>query len=225
MKKKRFLTSMILTAVSIGGLVSGANGAVISVNYETVVSSTPAMAADDEAGVIPVDNWNNVVNRNHAITFVDNLGATTGLAISVSGGGQDSWNRGPSDPLNGRIFSDKITMGGIGTINLTTVPYALYDVYVYLSDWSNEVVSFSLDDGTTTVATLANTIDGFNGSYIVNDTYVKLSGLSGPGQSIRMAATSGEVHVGAFQVVQIPEPGAALLGGLGMLALLRRRRG
>ncbi len=120
MKNKRFLTSMILTAVSVGGLVSGAKGAVISVNYDVSISSTPAMGAADVAGVIPVANWNNVVDRDHSITYVDDSGATTGLAISVSGGGWDSWNR--TDPPSGRIFSDKITMGGTGTLNLTTVP-------------------------------------------------------------------------------------------------------
>lgn len=114
-------------------------------------------------------------------------------------------------------------MGGVGTINLTTVPYALYDVYVYLSDWGSEVVNFSLDGGTTTVATLTNATGGFDGSYVANDNYVKLSGLTGD-SSIRMAATSGEVHVGAFQIVQVPEPSSALLGGLGMLVLLRRKR-
>lgn len=118
-------------------------------------------------------------------------------------------------------------MGGVGTINLTTVPYALYDVYVYLSDWGSEVVNFSLDGGVTTVATLTNDNSGrdsgWNGIYVLNNNYVKLSGLTGD-SSIRMAATSGEVHVGAFQIVQVPEPSSALLGGLGMLVLLRRKR-
>jgi hypothetical protein len=96
-------------------------------------------------------------------------------------------------------------------------------VYVYLSDWGSEVVNFSLDGGVTTVGALINAASGFDGIYVENNNYVKLSGLSGD-SSITMTATTGEVHLAAFQVVQIPEPGAAFLGGLGVLALLRRRR-
>lgn len=47
-------------------------------------------------------------------------------------------------------------------------------------------------------------------------TTVNFSGL-GEGQSAVFNASTGFVTV-------VPEPGAALLGGLGMLALLRRRR-
>jgi len=221
MKQKRFLKLMILTAASVGCLISEAHSAVISVNYDTSTSSTPAMGAADVAGVIPVANWNNVVDGDHSIVFGDVSGIASSLGVSVSGGGGNSWNR--LDPAAGRIFSDKITMGGVGSINLTTVPYALYDVYVYLSDWGSEVVNFSLDGGATTVGALINAASGFDGIYVENNNYVKLSGLSGD-SSITMTATTGEVHLAAFQVVQIPEPGAAFLGGLGVLALLRRRR-
>lgn len=217
---------MILTAASVGGLYCDSGAAVISINYDTATSSTPAMAPQNIAGAVPASNWNNVVNNNHSITFGDDSGIATSLGVGVSTSGLDSWNRG-ADPIGGRIFSDKITMGAIGTINLTNVPYASYELYVYLSDWGSEVITFSLDGGSTTAATLTNTNtgrdSGWNGIYIENDNYVKLTGLSG-NSSIRMARTSGDVHLAAFQIVQVPEPQAALLGALGLLTMLRRKR-
>lgn len=221
MKQNRLLKSIILAAAPVGGLISEGHSAVISVNYGTSTSTTPAMGAADVAGVISVANWNNVVDGDHLVSFGDVSGIATSLGVSVSGGGGNSWNR--LDPAAGRIFSDKITMGGVGLIKLTTVPYDLYDVYIYLSDWGAEVINFSLDGGVATVGSLTNATGGFDGVYVENDNYVKLSGLSGD-SSITMTATTGEVHLAAFQVVQIPEPGAAFLGGLGVLALLRRRR-
>lgn len=60
--------------------------------------------------------------------------------------------------------------------------------------------------GTTTTDILANSRLFQNGAFVFGGT-----GTNGIDAS--------------FNVVTVPEPSAALLGGLGMLALLRRRRG
>ena len=65
------------------------------------------------------------------------------------------------------------------------------------------------------------------------DSFVTLSGLSTDGSGnlvITGTGTGGTVNrqdivvVSALHLTAIPEPSAALLGGLGLLALLRRRR-
>jgi hypothetical protein len=200
----RFLTATILSLPS-------AQAAQISVNYDTAGSSTPAFAPADTAGVVPAANWNNVVNVNHSITFVDNSGASTPLTVALSAGGQDSWNTtGTPDE---RIFGDKVIMGNAPqTLTLNNVPYAKYDVYIYLSSWGGEVVNFGINGGPT-VATLANSfVPQFTGGvdFVENDTYVKLSGLTASSVVLNMDATSDELHLAGFQIVEVIENDADL---------------
>lgn len=54
--------------------------------------------------------------------------------------------------------------------------------------------------------------------------YFNQTSLSGGMTHVGFANTANNVAVQSFEVVNIPEPSAALLGGIGMLALLRRRR-
>ena len=59
------------------------------------------------------------------------------------------------------------------------------------------------------------------------DGAVNLTGLQNVGPGNAFERGDGKLaffQSGSLQVVVIPEPSAALLGGLGMLALLRRRR-
>lgn len=175
----------------------------ISVNYEKA-SSTPPLAATDSVGAIPALNWNNVVDLNHAITFVDNTGAATALTVALSAGYMDSWNTNFN--ANENLFGDKVVMGvDPQTLTLTGVPYASYDVIVYLSSWGSEVVDFSLDGGTTVVATLSNSYNPNNFSdgdeFTEGDTYIRLTGLTGD-VVVTMDATSDELHLAGFQIVE-----------------------
>ncbi len=207
-------------------------GAAISVNYDVLTSSTPALAPGDVAGVVPSANWNNVVPTlpgntfDYGITYVDDSGANTALTVAASSGTGDSWNTlGTPDEI---IFGDKSAWaGGTQTLTLSNVPYATYDLYIYSSFWTNEVVGFTIGANTQT---LTNTFTPqFNTpgdpDLVLNDTYVKFAGLSGD-VVVNMLPTSGELHLGGFQVVDaIPEPSPAVLVGLvGFAAALRRRR-
>ena len=117
-------------------------GAAISVNYDVLTSSTPALAPGDVAGVVPSANWNNVVPTlpgntfDYGITYVDDSGANTALTVAASSGTGDSWNTlGTPDEI---IFGDKSAWaGGTQTLTLSNVPYATYDLYIYSSFWTN----------------------------------------------------------------------------------------
>jgi hypothetical protein len=206
------------------------------VNYDVALSSTPSLATTDVAGVVPADNWNNVVASNpdpllpgfgqpfnYGITYVDDSGAATTLTVAASSGTGDSWNTGGTpDEI---IFGDKSNWaGGTQTLTLSSIPYAIYDLYIYSSEWGSEVVDFTI--GTNT-QTLTNTFtpqftEGAN--FVQNNTYVKFTGLSGD-VIVNMNVTSGGLHLGGFQIVQVPEPSILGLIAFAPVLAFRRRRG
>ncbi len=205
-----------------------AHAAIISVNYD-VIGTTPALAPADIAGAVPAANWNNVEASatgqefNYGITYVDNLGSATTLTVAASSGTGDTWNTaGTPDDI---IFGDKSNFaGGTQTLTLSDVPYALFDVYIYSSYFSNEVVSFTV--GATTHI-LSNTFTPQNTpdpNFVLNDTYVKFTGLSGD-VVVSMEPTLGSLHLSGFQIVDaIPEPSTFFLAALAPALLLIRRR-
>lgn len=203
-------------------------GAVISVNYDVTVSSTPALATTDVAGAVPAANWNNVQATgfgqafNYAITYVDDSGANTPLTVAASSGVGDSWNTGGTpDEI---IFGDKSAWGGgTQTLTLSNIPYASYDLYVYVSEWSSEVVKFDIGGNVQTVTNTFTPQFTPGPDLVQNDTYVKYSGLSG-NIVVNMEATSGGLHLGGFQIVQVPEPSMLGLLALAPALALRRRR-
>jgi len=179
----------------------------ISVNYETALSGTLPLASNEVAGVVPMANWNNVFNLDHDINFLDSDGLSTPTTVALSGGGWDSWNTVGSPDQ--RIFGDKVSMGSAPqSLILANVPYSNYDLIIYTSFWTNEVVTFSADGGATVKATLTNTFTpNFSvNPFVENDTYVRLRGLSG-NVTVTMEATSGELHLAGFQIVEIAAAG------------------
>jgi hypothetical protein len=95
--------------------------------------------------------------------------------------------------------------------------------------------------GTLTVAGLVSfdnfgfgNLVGFDVNSVADGTYTLISGTNfdftnvsnfGPSNALSLGGgRSAYFNSGSLQVVVIPEPGAALMGGLGILALLRRRR-
>ncbi len=180
--------------------------AAISVNYDVTVSSTPALATTDVAGVVPVDHWNNLQALgfgqpfNYGMTYVDNSGANTTLTVAASSGVGDSWNTpGIPDEI---IFGDKSAFsGGTQTLTLSNIPYATFDLYIYVSEWSNEVVNFTIGANTQTVTNTFTPQFTEGPNFVQNDTYVMFTGLSG-NTVVNMLPTSGGLHLGGFQIVE-----------------------
>lgn len=95
-----------------------------------------------------------------------------------------------------------------------------------LSDYVrfNPLHASATDSGT--IASLAQAAFQGPGTFVLGANAlqsVNVTGLGGLQQAITVSDVSGEVTV-TYHYDAIPEPASALLGGLGFLALLRRRR-
>lgn len=227
-------TNMKTKTIAIAGTVMALLASVpawgataISVNYDIAGGNTTSLGAADVAGVVPVDNWNNVqaanagAAYNYGITYTDDLGASTSLTVAATGGTADTWNTGGTN--DEKIFGDKDNLANNSTLTLTNVPYALYDLYIYSSGFGNEMVAFTIGANTQT---LVNTFTpqfnpGADPDFVQNDTYVKFMNLTGD-SAVSMTGT--EIALGGFQIVPVPEPSSTLLIALGGIGLLSRRR-
>ncbi len=216
----------IAGAALLGFVPASTWGAAISVNYDIAGGNTASLAATDTAGAFPATNWNNVQAAgvaqpfNYAIVYNDDGGSATALLISATSGAADTWNtQGTPDEI---IFGDKNNMANPTTLTVSNVPYAVYDLYIYCTQFSNETVNFNIGGTTRTlVNTFTPQFNGTDPDFVLNDTYVKFTGLSGTSAVVM----DGEIALGGFQIVQsVPEPASALLFGLAGLGLLTRRR-
>jgi len=117
------------------------------------------------------------------------------------------------------------------TINLsavtgpTTVTFDFSSANLTLSD--NTTYAFYLSSATSSFAWAGNSTSSYAGGEAAGVFMSNLGG--GPGFWLGNGDTAGDSTRNVagdrvFSVTAIPEPSAALLGGLGMLALLRRRR-
>ena len=117
-------------------------------------------------------------------------------------------------------------------------------IYAYSSSTLNNLgdtsyTSYASDSFTILLTNTAGTGSAFNGGGSVAKLYVDGNLLStttldqlavGDGflsfgaQSVTWGQGNGQGNIDNLNISVVPEPGAALLGGLGMLALLRRRR-
>ena len=85
-----------------------------------------------------------------------------------------------------------------------------------LSDANGSGSAFSASNGANDMVKMY-----VNGS--LTNTFTGLD-LDTADQYLSFHAAGTETYIDNLSITAIPEPGAALLGGLGMLALLRRRR-
>jgi hypothetical protein len=73
------------------------------------------------------------------------------------------------------------------------------------------------------VGPLAQDTDAANVATTAN--FARLDGLlPSVGNELAFSMTPGNSAVSGFQLIIVPEPSSALVGGLGLLVLLRRRR-
>ena len=243
------LKTSILIATSLA-LASGAHAATITWTSNALTGATDVRATTfQETTVLAyVPHATSAVTVN-GVAFANSMTGTGGVSMSQNlNGAPYSGTEGNSqlgnavsmiggstaykDLLEGCQWDFTGSLVTPPTITLTFSGLTLnqkYEVRVWAADYRSFGISryVSVDSGTTNVdynaTDTANTTTGggfFTGVFTADATSQSFT-LTGykPGQQ-NDAAT----QYNALQLAAIPEPSAALLGGLGMLALLRRRR-
>jgi len=138
---------LILIALAVLGLAAGPAAAAISVNFtppgpdpngnatsltQTTFGSTAVV------GVVPVNNWNTVLasyNTSTTVasgTLVDNSGATTNMSFSTVQAFNWSDINNPTNDT-ARLLNGSIGHSGTGSVTVSNLPYAFYDVIMYYS--------------------------------------------------------------------------------------------
>jgi hypothetical protein len=227
---------------------AAAQAATVSWNYDRFGT----VSGSAVAGVVPVANWNNSWPSNPTTDLVDDSGAGTTIDLSYTS--FNTWSIQGSDPgldadgsSNSRLLNGYLNAGPAGwgppvtasSITLSQISYANYNIIIYFSadaagregQVSNGATTYYFSSlGAPSIAganaTLTQTNSTSNSDY-AGANYAVFTGLSGASQTLTVQMRDNDEWGGiaGFQVVAVPEPSAALLGGLGLLALLRRRRG
>ena len=162
-------------------------------------------------------------------------------------GGNNGFADGPDKVLtSGYLDTGDTAAGGI-SITVSSLDPALtsmsYDVYVYfVSDsGADRGGGYTLDDGNVPLlqygSTLANptghVLDpGDDNDNTSDGTYLRFSGLTGSSFTLtsntELTTPNGfRAPINGIQIVGVPEPGTialSILGGVGLLAMARRRR-
>jgi hypothetical protein len=234
--------------------------------FDNAVGGSSAPVPNTEAGVVAAYNWNDSWSENYStyaygtpVTvngLFDNSGAATGASISYnsyngytiagSHAGPDANGTYNKEMLNGFLNAGPATWSPPVTqdsVMFNSIPYAQYDVYIYVSDDTAGRLA-NVSDGSITydLSTMgAAEISGANASLIQStDTtganpsadYVEFTGLSGSSQTFTVSpgdqspADAAWVGLAAVQIVAVPEPGTVALAfcGFGLLAARLARR-
>ena len=209
----------------------------VTINYS--VEGSPPTAASTLFGPNGVAAGTQTWNQSGAQSvtgLLDAAGATTlvnlNLAVSASFGVDDWGIPGPLPLLNYSTRDFNTDPGNFVTMTLSGLTIGdTYDVWVASGRYATVTGGWTTTNTTSTLGTQLIDNSALNNpgavwtqgnNYVFFDDVV----VNGSGQLVMTGVSTGGTRLpfSGFQVVQVPEPSAALLGGLGVLALLRRRR-
>ncbi|HEY1600828.1 MAG TPA: PEP-CTERM sorting domain-containing protein [Pirellulales bacterium] len=232
-------TLRLLSAfVSLLALHLHVKAASIGVNFSTdpIANFNYDLAPTDVTGVVPQGNWNNAHQTDASLSnLIDDQGNSTGASLTA-------WNHSPTTTTvptgtpTGDLLHEGDAYFGNGSIQVTNIPYATYDVYAYIAGGLNGSGQFfansnSIYDNNGTLGALsplASFIPPVGSDY---GNYIYFAGLTGPSltlSGIAITGTQSHVVFDGFQIVQTPEPSSVILLGFGAMWLvgtvLRRAR-
>ena len=245
-----------LFAAVIGCLVLAATTAHavgIGVNFEGLeddAAKQNLLGSTDSAGVVPQTNWTNASGAAGTLNdLIDDSGVATTADVTWVSALTWSWERSERDvPANGdgtmfNGYLDTTGNDGSTTVTITQIPYAVYDLYVYIDGENfnarparfNVSPAGSPDTGTSI---FVNDTANWNGTFVEatatalpgtdGANYVLFSDLSMSDIVVFAEAETFRAVVNGVQIVSvIPEPSTLVLAGLGFIALIgiaRRRR-
>jgi len=250
MKTLSNVRNLILLAVFALVAVSQSHAQVIAIHNKGYSSGTNAVISET-TGYVPVAaaNWNNITTTTGTGTFgsgiQDSAGLLTSLTLSYSGGKWMSFNTSQGQIFDGYLDNNATNC----SFTLSNIPYAAYDVYVYVASDKNGRLG-SVTIGSETLSYTTNTASSPqdvlssnpNLSYDINSdpaavnpiaNTLVFTGLTGSSLNIsdfamlKNGSRNGS-GITSIEIVAVPEPSAfALLGlGLGFVCFCRiKRRG
>jgi hypothetical protein len=225
----------IFTALITLASFSLAHGQVIAINFNNTYAASPENITSD-TGVVPVAtaDWNNVtaLSGQNQTGFIDSNGnaLSTFNFTALFQGPYESQNTNLGNLLNG--YGDHF-----GSITVNDIPYATYDVYMYVASDQNgrdatgtldgETLSFSTAAAGATSFTVNSTPDA-NPAAPTYGAYNTLlfQNVSGSSFTYNQAYTGSAVGFAGFEIVAVPEPStwAMLFGGVVLLVGMARFR-
>jgi hypothetical protein len=227
--------------------VSSTRQITTSDNY---IGAAPENTANSTWNAISVSN--NAVTTPGTVALVTSTAASSTVTINISSG-SNNLNSGGNDLTTGdEVFSTWFKVNGNTgpmTVTFASLPTLgagqAYALVIY-SDWffptgGNMPITQTVGTGLTGTFNFNRSNDPGNGLVgpLLEDTdsanvaatastqfnFVRLNGFTPSiDNELAFSMTPGNSAVSGFQLILVPEPSSALLGGLGLLALLRRRR-
>ncbi|MGJ8723165.1 MAG: PEP-CTERM sorting domain-containing protein [Roseibacillus sp.] len=207
----------------LGGLALSANAATIS--WSTSAISGASDVNNVGSTVVAYNGAGNGVTANRVVNGVTFTPSTTLLGNSFTG---DSWSGAGTGDYELMMSNIDYQTNGTGDLTLTTITgLSIGQDYVFQywyadDNWAvrNREITISIVNTGGSPASTQTGDNTINGEEFTTATFKADSSSI----DIITSSTHNGVRMTAMQLRAIPEPSVALLGGLGLLGLLRRRR-
>ncbi|MCO6043120.1 PEP-CTERM sorting domain-containing protein [Aeoliella sp. ICT_H6.2] len=211
----RYAAPLLVAAVL---LLAGTQAMALSIGVNFNSNSNEVFASTTLAGAVAQTNWNQSTpaanDINETISgLVDSFGTATSASVTFTA--PNTWAQGGANTSDGNISLLKgyLDDGGAGSnVQVTGVPYAEYDLYIYgigdgaqgtiMEDFSVTAGGFSANPTWVRAANVTAggaLIEGGDG---IEGHYVKLTGLTSSDLTITGArGATGRAPLAGFQIV------------------------